>query len=89
LKLANLGTLMPISEEQDPEKQRSQRERTPRRRGSKRADLVERAITSDVKATFADFIRLLQLQKELQLDEPREIKVTWIDPNETESASEE
>jgi len=31
---------------------------------------------------------LLQLQKELQTDEPREIKVTWIDPNK-ESASEE
>jgi len=88
---------MPISEEQDPEKQSSHREDKPRRRGSKRADLVERAIesieqklgSSDVKATFADFIRLLQLQKELQVDEPREIKVTWIDPNEQESASEE
>jgi hypothetical protein len=88
---------MPISEEQDPAKKRSHREQTPRRRGSKRAALVERAIesieqklgSSDVKATFADFIRLLQLQKELQGDEPREIKVTWINPNEQESASEE
>jgi len=88
---------MPISEEQDPEKERSHREQTPRRRRSKRADLVERAIdtieqklgASDVKATFADFIRLLQLQKELQVDEPKEIKVTWIDPNPPESASEE
>lgn len=87
---------MPISEEQDPEKQRSHREE-PRRRGSKRAELVEKAIesieqklgSSGVKATFADFIRLLQLQKELQTDEPREIKVTWVDPNEKESASEE
>jgi hypothetical protein len=88
---------MAISEEQDPEKKRSRRKQTPRRRGSKRAALVERAIesieqklgSSDVKATFADFIRLLQLQKELQGDEPREIKVTWINPNEQESASEE
>ena len=88
---------MPISEEQDPEKKRSRQEQQPRRRGSKRAELVDRAIesieqklgSSDVKATFADFIRLLQLQKELQTDEPREIKVTWVDPNETESASEE
>jgi len=88
---------MPNSEEQDPEKQKSHREDPPRRRGSKRADLVERAIesieqklgSSDVKATFADFIRLLQLQKELQTDEPREIKVTWIDPNKPQSASEE
>jgi hypothetical protein len=88
---------MPISEEQDPEKQSPHREDKPRRRASKRADLVERAIesieqklgASDVKATFADFIRLLQLQKELQVDEPQEIKVTWIDPNEQKPASEE
>ena len=88
---------MPIAEEQDPEEQKSDRKAAQRRRGSKRADLVERAIesieqklgSSDVKATFADFIRLLQLQKELQSDQPREIKVTWIDPSETESASEE
>ena len=88
---------MPISEEQDPEKQKADPKDNRPRRGSKRADLVERAIesieqklgSSDVKATFADFIRLLQLQKELQSDQPREIKVTWIDPNETESASEE
>ena len=88
---------MPISEEQDPEKKRSRRAPKPRQRGSKRAHLVEKAIesieqklgSSDVKATFADFIRLLQLQKELQADEPREIKVTWINPNEQGSASEE
>ena len=84
---------MPNSEEQNPEQHQDEK---PRRPGSKRADLIERAIESieqklgkaDVKATFADFIRLLQLQKEFQTDEPREIKVTWIDPNK-ESASEE
>jgi hypothetical protein len=66
--------------------------------GSKRANLVAKAIesmehklaASDVKATFGDFIRLLQLQKELQIEQPREIKITWIDPTEKkESASEE
>jgi len=59
--------------------------------------MVEKAIqrieeklgASDVKATFGDFIKLLQLQKELQVDQPREITVTWIEPSETESASEE
>ena len=68
-----------------------------RHRDSKRADLVEKAIesmehklaASDVKATFGDFIRLLQLQKELQVEQTREIKVTWIDPSEKESVSEE
>ena len=68
-----------------------------RHRSSKRADLVAKAIesmehklaASDVKATFGDFIRLLQLQKELQVEQTREIKVTWIDPSEKESVSEE
>ena len=77
----------------------SQERRTAAREQSdaSRADLVDKAIhrieeklgSSEVKATFADFIRLLQLQKELQIDRPQEIKVTWIDSSETESASEE
>jgi hypothetical protein len=85
-----------MSDEQDHEEEKSSRRQTPRS-GANRADMVDKAIqrieeklgSSDVKATFADFIRLLQLQKELQTDQPKEIKVTWIDPNETESASEE
>jgi hypothetical protein len=85
-----------MSNEQDPEEEKSSRPQTSGR-GANRADLVDKAIqrieeklgSSDVKATFADFIRLLQLQKELQTDQPKEIKVTWIDPNEMESASEE
>jgi hypothetical protein len=75
----------------------SDQEDAHRRRGATRAELLDKAIqsieeklgSSDVKATFADFIRLLQLQKELQTDQPREIKVTWIDPSDKESASEE
>ena len=66
-------------------------------RRANRAELLEKAIqrmeeklgSADVKATFGDFIKLLQLQKEMQIDEPREIKVTWIEPSEAESASEE
>lgn len=39
----------------------------------------------DVKATLGDYIRLVQLEKELKDEEPREIKVTWIEPAKTES----
>ena len=39
----------------------------------------------DVKATLGDYIRLVQLEKELEDEEPREIKVTWIEPAKTES----
>ena len=41
----------------------------------------------DLKVTLADYIRLVQLQKELEADEPREIRVTWVD-RESESSNE-
>jgi hypothetical protein len=37
----------------------------------------------EVKATLADYIRLVQLRKELEEDEPREIRVTWVEPPES------
>ncbi len=44
----------------------------------------------DVKVTLADYIRLVQLRKELEEEAPKEIKVTWIerDPETPESSSE-
>jgi len=40
----------------------------------------------DVKATVGDYIRLVQLQKELEDEEPGEITVKWVDlESETES----
>jgi len=49
---------------------------------------VEEKLQADVKtkATLADYIKLVQLQKELEEEEPREIRVTWVDPEERESA---
>ncbi len=39
------------------------------------------------KITLADFIRLTQLERELEEEEqPREIIVTWSEPPETQSA---
>jgi hypothetical protein len=54
---------------------------------------VIRKITSklendELKPTVGDFIRLLQLEKELAEETPREIKVTWVEP-EKENAPEE
>jgi hypothetical protein len=88
---------MSTSQEPESPKKRSRQKRSPVRAGGDRAKLVEKAIQSiegklgsqNVKATFSDFIRLLQLQKELQIDQPREIKVSWIESSETESTSEE
>jgi hypothetical protein len=39
----------------------------------------------DVKVTLADYIRLVQLKKELDEDEPRDIRVTWVEPKEKKS----
>ena len=69
----------------------------PPRRAKNKSDLVKKAIKSfekkldseEVKATVGDFIRLLQLQREMDGDEPREIKVTWVEPVESEPSSEE
>src|SRR5208282_3782395 len=57
--------------------------------GKTRAQMVERilqklemAFAKDggVKATLGDYIRLVQLRKEMDEDEPREIRVTWVEP---------
>ena len=42
---------------------------------------------ADAKATLGDYIRLVQLQKELEEEQPREIKVSWIESEGTESGS--
>ena len=43
---------------------------------------VERKLGGeDVKATLGDYIRLVQLQQELEEDEPRDISVTWVEPD--------
>lgn len=55
-------------------------------------ELLERTIrqfeTKIVKAeyepTVAEYVKLLQLEREMgKEDEPKEIKVTWVGPNET------
>jgi hypothetical protein len=35
---------------------------------------------TEVKVTMADYIRLVQLKNELDEDEPRDIRVTWVEP---------
>ena len=60
---------------------------------NKQAEVVEQILEKveqklgegDVKATLGDYIRLVQLQKELEDDEPGEITVTWVDPEKTET----
>ena len=41
---------------------------------------VEEKLNEDMKATLGDYIRLVQLQKEMEDEQLREIKVTWVEP---------
>jgi len=60
-----------------------------------RARMVRRAIesieaklgTCDIRVTLADLVRLLQIEKELDADEPREIRVRWIESGATTESS--
>ena len=47
--------------------------------------IVQRAAQNDLKPSMGDYMKLLQLERELDHDSPKEIKVTWVEP-ETESA---
>ncbi|MDP8990577.1 MAG: hypothetical protein M3N41_10930, partial [Acidobacteriota bacterium] len=48
---------------------------------------IEKEMGGDkMKATMGDYIRLVQLHKELDEESPKEIKVTWVEPK---SGSEE
>lgn len=50
--------------------------------------IEDKLAEEDAKASLPDFIRLLQLQKELKQDNPKEIIVTWVEPCGEGSASE-
>jgi hypothetical protein len=63
-----------------------------RRKKKSKAEIVDDLIqkvenklsVEDVKASLGDYIRLVQLQKELEDEEPREITVTWVEPEEAD-----
>ena len=40
------------------------------------------------KLTVSEYIRLLQIRNEMKAEEPKEIKVTWVEPSEKESVTE-
>ena len=51
---------------------------------------VEKKLSGvEMKATLGDYIKLVQLQKEMDDEQPREIRVTWVEPEETKSGGEE
>lgn len=65
------------------------------RQAVNKAALVNKMIQSfeeklekkELKGTLGDFIRLLQLEKELEDEQPKEIEVRWVEPSEPGSAN--
>jgi hypothetical protein len=43
--------------------------------------MEEQLNEKDFKPSLADFLRLVQLEKENGEEEPKEIKVTWVEPD--------
>ncbi len=48
--------------------------------------IEERLDNGETSPTIADFVRLLQIEKEIESEQPVEVRVTWVEPAETESA---
>ena len=40
---------------------------------------------TDFKASLADYLKLVQVEKEIGDDLPKEIKVTWVEPEQSSS----
>jgi hypothetical protein len=64
----------------------------------KKLDAIRKAIElfekklrdGEMKVTASEYIRLLELQQQIGGDQPREIRIRWVDQNETtESSTEE
>jgi len=67
------------------ETERQQKKKTQAAVVKKLLESVERKLGGkDVKATLGDYIRLVQLQQELEQEEPKDIKVTWVEPKSEE-----
>jgi hypothetical protein len=61
--------------------ERKQKKKTQARVVKKLLKNVEKKLGGeDVKASLGDYIRLMQLQKELE-EEPEDITVTWVEPD--------
>jgi hypothetical protein len=44
------------------------------------AGIEDRFKSTDFKPTMGDYLKLLQMEIELEQEEVREIKVTWVEP---------
>jgi hypothetical protein len=40
----------------------------------------DRLKSDDFKPTLGDYLKLLQMEQEIEQESPKEVKVTWVDP---------
>ncbi|MGP8245964.1 MAG: hypothetical protein ACLQVN_15765 [Bryobacteraceae bacterium] len=48
-----------------------------------RTNIEDRLKKEEVKPSIGDYLKLVQLEKELKNQEPREIQVSWVEPRES------
>jgi hypothetical protein len=64
----------------------------PEPRAPRRGDAVDRAIQAfeenlnGKNVTVGDYLRLMQLRKEIDGDEPKDVECTWMEQDETKSS---
>jgi hypothetical protein len=71
--------------QEQAEEEKTEERQTPRNKIVRLLRRIEAKLEEDTpKASLGDFIRLVQLERELADEEtPREIKVTWVEPRMT------
>jgi len=42
--------------------------------------IEKRLLDDEAPPTIGDYLKVLQLQKEIEDDDPKEIKITWVEP---------
>jgi hypothetical protein len=73
-----------------------QEDKAPRTLRIRISDLLDQAIVGiedrfkakDFKPTMGDYLKLLQMEIDLEQEEIREIKVTWVEPSVTSDSPE-
>lgn len=81
---------------QNPEIEVAGKHKTSKPRRSSALCFIERTIlriqrkldTDEVKGSMTDYLKLLQIRDDMTKEEPKEIKVTWVEPTEKEPATE-
>ncbi len=66
--------------------------KTRKKRGQRVTELVDKALESfekrlekdELKLTTAEYLKLLQMGQELEKDTPKDIEVTWVEPETSE-----